>query len=720
MGSVITPPPKTSPQYWAEEVAAAEKNMEKFWKRADVVVKRYLDERDAMMSGMKWFNIFYANVGIMESAIYADLPQPVVTRRFLDYKDDVARVGALILERCIKQDYDDPLDNTDATFKHCVQDRLVSGLAQAWLRLETLTEDVELSPVPIAGVDPYGPPMEMTVEVPQPPMPQAQPPQPGQPPAEPSPPQTYKKIVQQKVCVDYVYWKDFLFSSCRVWEERRWVARKVYMTRDELVKRFGSKGNAAPLNFSNNGRSGEDQTPKDNLLRKACVYEIWDRTDRKVYWYIKGYGHLLDIKDDFLNLEGFEPCPRPLLANISTSSTVPRPDYYMLQDQYQELDDVNNRISRLVKSCKVVGVYDKAQPAVARMLQEGTDNMLIPTDNWAMFAEKQGMKGSIDWLPLEQIINALRELNAAREVIKGQIYELSGIADIVRGASKASETLGAQKLKAQFASVRIKKLQDEVARFAGDVLRIKGEIMVKHFDPDILIQKSNINQTDDKELVPQALELLQSDDGFEWRIEVLPDSIAQADYAVEKQDRIEFLNAFSGFVNSAGQSMAALPGSEPLFIGLLKWAISAFQGVKDIEGMLDKTLDTLSKQPDTPKPDPEAEKAKAELALKERESQAKMQLQQQKAQQDAAAAQQQMAFDQQRQQMEMAAEQARINNERMMMQMQLQFTTQMNELKIMLAETLGRIKLEVTREQGEASVEAKKATAAVSNNRTND
>jgi len=244
--------------------------------------------------------------------------------------------------------------------------------------------------------------------------------------------------------------------------------------------------------------------------------------------------------------------------------------------------------------------------------------------------------------------------------------------------------------------------------------------MVKHFDPDILIQKSNINQTDDKELVPQALELLQSDDGFEWRIEVLPDSIAQADYAVEKQDRIEFLNAFSGFVNSAGQSMAALPGSEPLFIGLLKWAISAFQGVKDIEGMLDKTLDTLSKQPDTPKPDPEAEKAKAELALKERESQAKMQLQQQKAQQDAAAAQQQMAFDQQRQQMEMAAEQARINNERMMMQMQLQFTTQMNELKIMLAETLGRIKLEVTREQGEASVEAKKATAAVSNNRTND
>ena len=43
-----------------------------------------------------------------------------------------------------------------------------------------------------------------------------------------------------------------------------------------------------------------------------------------------------------------------------------------------------------------------------------------------------------------------------REQIKAVIYELTGLSDIARGASKASETLGAQQLKSQWGSIRLK------------------------------------------------------------------------------------------------------------------------------------------------------------------------------------------------------------------------------------------------------------------------
>lgn len=485
-----------------------------------------------------------------------------------------------------------------------------------------------------------------------------------------------------------MYWEDFLWSPCRVWEERRWVGRKVYMDRDQLVKRFGEeKGKKVPLNHRpqnmNLNTYPGGVVPVNQAIQMACVYEIWDRIHRKVIWLSKDMPEVLDEKDDFLNLVGFEPCPRPLLANISTSNTVPRPDYYLVQDQYNELDQVNNRISMLVKACKVVGVYDQSSNGIQRMLLEGTDNTLIPVDNWAMFAEKGGVKGQVDWLPLEQVVNALQRLYEAREGIKAQIYELTGIADIVRGASKASETLGAQEIKAKFASVRIKDTQDEVARFAAELLRLKAEIMVKHFDPELLIRKSNIMRTDDADLALEATELLQSEEGFEWRILVTADQLAQTDYAMEKQDRIELLTSVSGYLETAGQMIQGMPQSGPLLVGLLKWCVAGFKGARDIEGMLDKALDELIKSPPEEQPDPEAEKAKAEMEMAQQEHQLRMQ----ELQAKIAAKQQetQLKVQAKLKEMELADAQGRqeIQMEIQRMNMELMQSQQEHQFKMM-------------------------------------
>lgn len=601
---------QTAQQKWSAEIAAAEKELEKFHKRAEKVTKRFLDERDGNEATHKWFNVYYANVNIMEAALYAQPPKPAVSRKFKDYEDDTSRLAALILQRSIMQDLDDPRDTFDATLRQCVQDRLIPGLSMAWLRLETDTEDI--NPVDPQELTEDG---ESGVDVPT---------------TEIEP---MKTVTDQRVCVDYVFWKDFIWSPCRVYDERRWVGRKVYLTKEKLVKRFGQeKADLIPMdgNKKVTTQVSNASTPENNAEKEACVYEIWDRTTKKVFWFSKEATDILDEQSDPLKLTGFEPCPRPMFANITTSNTVPRPDYYMIQDQYNELDTLNNRISLLIRACKVVGVYDKASPGIARMLKEGTDNDLIPVDNWAMFAEKNGLKGQIDWLPLETVIQAIQRLNEAREVIKAQIYELTGISDIVRGASKASETLGAQEIKSQFASIRIKKLQDEVARFASEVMRIKAEIMVGHFDPKILVTKSNIAVLqEDPELIVAALDMLQSAVGFEWRIEITADSIALADYAMEKKDRIEFLTAVGDYLSKAAELTNAIPGIEQLLMGMLKWAVAGFRNAAEIEGMIDKHLDELANKP-PPEPPQDPEVIKAQTAQKRAEG--AMQIEVQKAQ----------------------------------------------------------------------------------------
>jgi hypothetical protein len=237
----------------------------------------------------------------------------------------------------------------------------------------------------------------------------------------------------------------------------------------------------------------------------------------------------------------------------------------------------------------------------------------------------------------------MERLYMARESIKQQIYEMTGIADIVRGQSKASETLGAQQIKAQFASIRIKTLQDQVAQFATEILRIRAEIMVKHFDPYILLKRSNILQIEPEQLVAQSIALLQSETGFEWRIEITADSLAQADYAMEKQDRVEYLSTVTPFLEKAGMMAQTVPESAPLLVGLLKWATAAFRNTSEIETMLDQALDGLQKQPPQPKPDPKAQAM-----------QAKAQGDQQRAQLDAQRSQQEMAQSQQTHQLDMA------------------------------------------------------------------
>ena len=612
---------------WKDEIIASEKWLDEWHTKGDKVNRRYKDEREALDSDARKFNIFTTNVGILKSALYSKIPDVTVDRRFDDYEDDVARVAANIMQRAITQDLDVPNCYFSNVMTECIEERLVPGIGQAWVRLKTDTADS-------GEVDDEGNPIP--------------------------------KIVNQEAIVEHVYWKDFLWSPCRTWSERRWVGRKVYMDRDSMVARFGEEvGTKIPLDYS--PKKDDNAKLGDDILSKAIIYEIWDRNTKQVLWLSKAYPELLDNRDDPLQLDSFEPCPKPLFALTTTEECIPTPDYVLIQDQYKELDDVNDRISKLVAACKVVGVYDRASDGVQRMMNEGVDNTLIPVDNWAMFAEKGGIKGQVDWLPLEMVIAALERLRTAREDIKMQIYELTGISDIARGVSKASETLGAQEIKAQFASIRIQELQDSVAAFASSIFRIKAQILAKHFTPEQLLKVSMIEYTPDAKTNPQliadALQLIKSDQEFAWRVSVDADSMKMPDYTAEKQERGEFITSVATYLQSAATMIKAEPGAAPLLISMLKYAVASQRGAKDLEGVMDATLERVmaSQQEAQNQPDPEQQRMQQEAQAKQAEMQMKMQAQQMKLQ-----------ADQQSARLDMMVKQADLQNQQQMNAMDVQ------------------------------------------------
>src|SRR4029450_1893946 len=103
--------------------------------------------------------------------------------------------------------------------------------------------------------------------------------------------------------------------------------------------------------------------------------------------------------------------------------------------------------ARLTAAVKAVGVYDQSAGPAKDLLEMGVENQLIPVQNWTAFSEKGGMKGIIDWLPIEAFVNAIPQLTTRKQQLQHDLYEVMGISDIMRGSSLASETATAPQRK---------------------------------------------------------------------------------------------------------------------------------------------------------------------------------------------------------------------------------------------------------------------------------
>jgi hypothetical protein len=640
---------QTPVQKYLEIVAGYENEFKKWDGRVLKLLKKYRDEyRGQTNNEMARFNILWSNVQTLVPAVYSRMPKASVTRRFVD-NDPVGRVAALLIERALDYEIEHYPDFRSA-MKDCVTDRFLGGRGVSWVRYEPHVRAQEL---------------QVTEDVPDP-----------QDRTGGDEPEPAEEIEYECSPTDYVYWRDFGHNFARTWEEVTCVWRWVYMSETALKARFPETWTKVPLNQQPERLNGNKEK---GAADKAKVCELWDKETGKAYWFAKNCPDMLDQVDDPLELEGFFPCAKPLYATTTTDNLIPIPDYVLYQDQAHELDILSDRIDGLVKALRVRGIYDASQPALQRLLTEGDNNTLIPTDKWAAFAEKGGLKGSIDLIPIEIFANALLVCYQARKDVQSQIYEITGISDIVRGQGMASESATAQQIKGQYAGLRLKSMQETVAVFASELLRIKAQIICNKYQDSTILAYAAAQQLSeaDQALIPQAMQLLRQKPLRSMRAEVNADSLVQIDEAQIKQERMEFLNAAGTFLREAVSAGTNVPELAPAIMGMFKFGIAGFKQARQLEGTFDVALQELEKKAAeakaNPKPDPEMVKAQAK-------AQGDAQAAQMKAQADAQ-------LEQVRQQGTAQLEQMRLQHQEQILMMTQAHEASMKRMEINMDQT---------------------------------
>jgi hypothetical protein len=295
-----------------------------------------------------------------------------------------------------------------------------------------------------------------------------------------------REVDYEEVIASYVFWEDYREGAARKWREVPWVRYRSYLTREELIERFGKeKGGKVNLDYSPKGYGSETtkDVPPLDIYKKAIVHEVWDKIKLEAVWYAPGTPDLiLDTRADPLKLPDFFPNPDPLRSTTTNDKRTPVADYSEYQDQARELDTLTARIDRLTRALKVSGVYAGEEKQVLQQLvDEGTENRLIPVGDAMAWADKGGLSKIIEWMPIQQVAETLIQLYNARDRVKAVLYELTGIGDIMRGMTEPDETLGAQELKANFSTRRITPQQKKVAKFARNLLRLMASVVAEHF-----------------------------------------------------------------------------------------------------------------------------------------------------------------------------------------------------------------------------------------------
>lgn len=634
--------PERTAKDWLEEITKAEKDSAAWITRAKKIERIWLEQRDDADSLKRQYALLWANTSVLQPAVYAKTPQPVVTRRFSD-RDPVARNVSEVMERALVTIFDHA--DLDNCMRSARDNFLVVGQGTAWVRYVPTFEAQQFE-------------VEDGTE-------------------------QVEALADETLAFDFVHWSDFIKPKTRRWEDIPWVGRRVYLDDATGEARFGKeKWDKVEAAADSDGQNHGDKEKK--AKDRPCVYEIWSRRDKMVLWVAKGYGDdFLDKKPPLYDLRGFFPCPRPAFATLATDNLEPVPDYVYYQDQAEEINKLTARIGALEDALKLVGFYPAGaeggiSTAIETALSAGTDNKMIPVPGWAAFTTGGGSKQMIEWLPIEQVLLVLKGCIETRKALIDDVFQITGISDIIRGDSNAQETATAQNIKAQWGGIRIRDRQAELARFARDLTRIAAEIIAEKFQPDTLwrlaglkfptmaekqalqaqVQQQQaiaaqqaqnapqgaqqappkppeippqIKEILDKPTQEEIVGLLQDDRLRSYRIDIETDSTIAADEQAEKQSRQEFVTVLGTTLLQGVTVAQQVPELVPVIGESLLFLTRAYRTGRQLEDTIENAVAAISEKAKAatelpPQPDPKVELEKAKLAADVQERQARLEL----------------------------------------------------------------------------------------------
>jgi len=484
-------------KYWFSKIDREKKAHDKYRKDGKESADAARDDGSAKHA----FNIHWANCKIVKSAIYAKRPKPDVRRRYQKPNPEEKELARLV-ERAIEFSMDTKSFETPSMA--VVKDFVVSAMG-----VPRVIYDVNTTPMPDV--------IEDSLQV-----------------TEPAFDQGLEEIAAQSVGIEHIPWKHFHWEPGHSdWNNVGWIAIEFYQSREKAEREYG-------VDLKSGEADQEGHREAEKYEDQIQLFEVFHKPSRRVYVITRGHDEPLRDVEDKLNLQGFYPVPRPAFDNLKSDELIPKPDYQFIKHQVIELNRLTQRRSNLVKHIKAVRIYDSKAADIISALENATDGANIPVTNMVEILESAGGSAGFERiiaeLPMADRVAVVRELDIQAESTKQQIYEIIGIGDIIRGSTQASETATAQQLKGQWANVRLNDKTSEVNRLWRDVLRMMAEVICEHFDPRQLFMMTGI------EVTPGMQEMMQSDIGRSFAIDVETDSTILRDDQEERQQKLELVN----------------------------------------------------------------------------------------------------------------------------------------------------------------------------------
>lgn len=544
-------------RFWLREIDEAKKREQMYRKTGRRVLDIYTAEKSdasTQQPSTVPFNILFSNTETLSPALYSQVPRPVVTRRFKD-ADPMGKAAAEAAKRVLEFLLDTNTDGYE-TYDEAMQSATLHALlpGRAWTSVKYDFDSTET-------------------------------------------PDGATAINWELACLESRVWDRVYHGYARKWSKVPWVAYEEFLDRDECVQKFGEE-RANVLVYTENAREEASEyktqeTDQHQGARKTvCVYQIWDKAGgKRVRWVSPQYpnGYLLD-QEDPLGMTGFFNCPKPLTFLHKPDNLTPTALYVIYENQASELNKIQRRINHVVEAIKARGVYDGALGTEIEKVLSVEECGLVPSDRGASLAAEKGFQNAIWFMPLDVLVATLQQLYTAREACKQVIYEITGISDIIRGSSKASETLGAQEIKNQWGTLRLKRMQREVQRYTRDMMRMLLEVAATKFSVETWAKMTGLPfvtaqqqqqakmvamqaQTMGQPLDPQTqqklqapvwesvLQLLKDDGARAYRIDIETNSTVEPEAAEDQKQIAELMTAMGQYLN--GVTPLVVNGSLP-------------------------------------------------------------------------------------------------------------------------------------------------------------
>jgi hypothetical protein len=630
---------------WSKEIELALKRDKEWIAEAEVANKTYRNDRRVGNTDHKkkdTFNILWSNVETIRPALYSTVPRPDIRRRFKD-ADPIGKHVSEILERACSFTLE--ASKFHPRMKGATQDMLLAGRGVTRIKYLPTTKMV-------LGED-------------------------GE---------EHEEVVNEEVGYSPVQWDEILLGPGDTWEEIPWIAFE-HMLKKAQIKKLSPEF-ADKLNYDvAEGKSEKEKNEEARVFKRAKVWEIWDKDGNQVLWLADSFkDDFIKVADDPLNLQDFWPIPKPCYSIESTTSMVPITDFSQYETLANNLEDVTNRMSRITKALRVRGIYDSTMAEMDKLFS-ATDNDMIPAENLSRLIEKGGIDKAIWMLPITTLAEVLLQLRQYRTDTITQVYELTGISDIIRGQSNPNETLGAQRIKADFGSQRLQDRQREIQRYARDLIRMTVEIIGENFSPETLMKMTGLKyptqqekqqaqmqleamkqQGQQPQQPPQPpaelMEMLSKPTWEElkavmgndvlraYRIDIETDSTIQADQTANQEALTQLMQGVGpltqGLQPMVEQGVMTKPAAKKFLVSVMR----KFKLGREVEDAM------MEEGPPEPKPEEQAEQQKQQAEQQKQQAdqqmkQAEMQANMQKLQAEGQAKQAEMQMDMQKMQMEM-------------------------------------------------------------------